>query len=130
MMNARFNPSMLLKGVALSLLLGSTQTLAASDCNQPETPSLPDGSEASMDDMLAGKQSFIDFQQANIAYRDCLDDAMSAMKEDIKSGKKKAEDLQDDYGQLTEAFNAAIAEEEKLAAGFNEELRAFKQANP
>lgn len=112
-----------------ALALGSSMAMA--DCVQPETPKLPDGASASMDEMIAGQQAVKIFQAANLEYMGCLEDEFTAARVEIEDGK--AEDpktLQAVYEQSIDAYNEAVSTEETVAGQFNTEIREFKAANP
>ncbi len=111
------------------LALGSSMAMA--ECVQPETPSLPDGASATMDEMIAGQQAVKTFQAANLEYMGCLEGKFTAAKTEIESGK--AEDpkaLQAAYEQSIDAYNAAVSTEEEVAGQFNTEIREYRAANP
>ncbi|MET0292859.1 MAG: hypothetical protein ABW136_10895 [Steroidobacteraceae bacterium] len=88
--------------IALALVF-STPALA--DCVEPRAPSaLPDGKSASKGDMLTTKKQVDQFKRDAEAYFECSKD------------NRRVEVLQQDL--------------EKLAKRFNDEVRAFKAANP
>ena len=62
-----------------TLMLGSATALAG-DCNKPASPELPDGANASMEEMLAGQQAVKAFQTENLEYMDCLENRLKAKK--------------------------------------------------
>jgi hypothetical protein len=112
-----------------ALALGSSMAMA--ECVQPETPSLPDGASATMDEMIAGQQAVKTFQAANLEYMGCLEGEFTSAKTAIEGGK--AEDpkaLQAAYEQSVDAYNEAVSTEEEVAGQFNTEIREFRAANP
>lgn len=117
-----------LKITVLSLALGSVGA-QAQDCTAPELPTIPDGSSASMDDMLAGQKAVKAFQAANLEYMNCLDPHISAAQ-----AKAQAEDATEDdmaaIKALEEQYNSAVSREEEVAGQFNTEIREYKAANP
>lgn len=115
-----------------TLALGSTVAMA--DCEKPDSPSLPDGATASMDDMLAGQKAVKTFQEANLEYMGCLEESFTAAKSRIESGEVRdnetAEELKSNYEKAVDDYNAAVSMEETVAGQFNTEIREFKAANP
>ncbi len=112
-----------------ALALGSSVAMA--DCVEPETPSLPDGASATMDDMVAGQQAVKTFQAENLEYMGCLEGEFTAAKKEIEGGE--AEDvkaLQSAYEKSVDAYNQAVSTEETVAGQFNTEIREFRAANP
>jgi len=87
---------------ALSLALSAP---VFADCVVPKAPaSIPEGKSASKDDMLAVKKQVDQFKRDAEAFFECSKD------------DRKSESLQQDL--------------EKVAKRFNDEVRAFKAANP
>jgi hypothetical protein len=81
----------------------------------PETPALPDGGTATMEEMVASQARVREFVAGGDAYMACLTKVI------------------DDTERSAEDRNAAIAEHnrmvaamEQAAAGFNEQIRKFK----
>ena len=114
-----------LKHLIATSLLVSAPTFAAT-CEMPEAPELPDGNEATMDEMISGQQAFKGFQSDAQAYRDCVDETMGEMKAAAEEGEETAVAK---YAAAVEAYNGSVAAEEKLAAEFNAAIRAYKAAN-
>lgn len=115
----------------LALVIGSANVMA-DDCNGPEAPSLPDGTTASMEDMLTGQKAVKAYQTANLDYMGCLEKVFTAAEaaalESDSEGEKEAS--QATYQEAVDAYNAAVSEEEEVAGQFNTEIRAYKEANP
>lgn len=87
----------------------------AADCDAPETPTLPDGGTATMDEMVAAQTQVREFVAGSEAYLSCLTKVI------------------DDTERSAADRNAAIAEHnrmvaamEQAAAAFNEQIRKFK----
>ena len=117
------------KSLLALLALGSSMAMA--ECVQPESPTLPDGSSATMDDMIAVQQAVKAFQAANLEYMGCLETQFTAAKKTIEEGKASdAEALKAAYEKDVEAYNEAVSAEEALAGQFNTEIREFRAANP
>lgn len=114
----------------LGLALASGQALA--ECTSPEAPTLPDGASASMEDMLAGQKAVKTFQEANVAYMQCLEEGFTAAEETAKNGTTDEEKAaaQAEYTKGVDAYNDAVSKEEEVAGQFNVEIREYKAANP
>lgn len=113
-------------------ILGMVFTSAASfadDCTVPNTPTLPDGAEATMEQMLVGQQAVKEYQAANTSYRACLDPQIAAA-ETAAAGDSPGPELVEALKVLTDSFNESVSKEEELATVFNAELREYKEANP
>ena len=85
------------------------------DCPPPSPPPIPDGSQATLDEMKAGQTRVREFVSSGDQYLACLDQ------------------VADDENRTVEDRNAAIVEHnrmvgvmEKTAADFNAQIRAFK----
>ncbi len=115
-----------LYSVALLAALAAGQAFGA--CTYPTAPdSLPDGSTATRDEMLAGKKKVQEFDQAITAYTSCLrleNDAALAKATDLTDDQKKEMQRMAD-----QKHNAAVEADEALAARFNEQLKAFNAKN-
>lgn len=101
------------------------------ECNTPETPSLPAGDSASMEQMIAGQTAVKTFQAANIEYMSCLEKAFTEAAAEAKdaTGDAKAA-AQAEYDTAEAAYNNAVSKEEEVAGQFNSAIRAYKAANP
>lgn len=115
----------------ICLMLG-VSTVWATDCSLPSMPELPNGKNADMQAMLAGKEAVTAFQAENSEYLGCLNEAIEASKTKLASGgdKPALKAIKAEYQALTDKYNAAVNAEETLANKFNDAIRAFKQANP
>lgn len=119
---------------ALSLCLGSILSVTANAedmCQKPDQPIMPDGSEATMEAMLAGQKAVKAFQESNMEYMQCLEARYSAAETDVKNATdENAQSLaKADYARSIDAYNAAVSVEEAVAEEFNVALRAYRAAN-
>lgn len=112
--------------VIVGLALGSAVSMA-DDCVAPDAPQIPEGEEATMDQMLATQKSIKAFQVANLDYMSCLEPMLSAAEAAAKEG---VEGSVENYQTLQETYNAAVSAEEEIAGKFNTEIRDYKAANP
>jgi hypothetical protein len=64
--------------LALSLLTLPVSAVVA--CDAPETPSVPDGAGASLEEMIAAQTAVKTFQASNAEYLTCVDEQMGDFK--------------------------------------------------
>jgi len=103
-----------------------TSLTAVAECTLPEQPTIPDGATSTMDEMVAGQKAVKAFQADAQAFRVCLDEEMDGLKSAATEGDKAAAEA---YAAKTDAYNASVAAEEKIANEFNAQIRAYKAAN-
>jgi hypothetical protein len=103
----------------------------AQDCVSPMAPDLPNGANASMEQMLAGQKAVKAFQAANLEYMSCLEGDLNAAEAAVKAATEEEKTAaQTAYDKAVEAYNAAVSREEEIAGQFNTEIREYKAANP
>jgi hypothetical protein len=100
------------------------------ECVAPDRPALPDGTSATMEQMLAGQKAVKAFQEANVAYMKCLEETFTAAEATVKAGGDGAAEAQKTYTDAVDAYNEAVSAEEAVAGQFNTEIREYKAANP
>ena len=118
----------LIKLALIGLTVGSTASIA-DECTSPSAPSLPDGTTATLEQMLEGQQAVKAYQAANTEYRTCLEPLVSAAEVAV-AGESPGPELQETLKKLNDDYNASVSDEEELAENFNIELREYKTANP
>ena len=121
-----------MKILAQAILVAAMGTAhVQADCEAPDEPKLPDGANASMQDMLDGQESVKTFQSANMDYLKCLEAAFADAEQTAKNAddKKEAAKAMATYAEAVDAYNAAVAREESVAGEFNTEIREYKAAN-
>lgn len=93
-------------------------------CDYPESPSVPNGSTASKDEMIAGQKDINGYIKELEAYQECIveeEEAAQAEMGDLEPDvKKQREEL------LTKKYNAAHDEMLTAAAEFNAELQEYQ----
>jgi hypothetical protein len=94
-------------------------------CDYPAPPkSLPDGSTAIKDEMLAGVKTISAYQEKMAVYLACIEAdqivATQALADDDEEGKKR------NQSNFDKKYNAAVDEQTKTVEKFNLEIRAFK----
>jgi len=110
-----------MKRFAVALAIMCCSLVAnAQTCEYPEGVKVPDGRTASKDEMVAGQQLVKSYMAAMQEYLDCLDAESNAGGKEPTDEERKI---------MVSRYNAAVDEMETLAAGFNEQVRAFKKAS-
>jgi hypothetical protein len=104
------------------LFLVSSLALA---CDYPERPSMPDGSTASKDELLAAKNSVQEFIAKVDAYLTCIEAAEAEAVAALDN--PSAEELQRRDDMLNMKFNAANEEKVLIGEQFNQQIRAYNQ---
>jgi hypothetical protein len=98
--------------------IASGCAFAAAACEPPAAVPMPDGATATRDQMLAAQAQVRAYQAAMNEFVACIDSDLEAQ------GEKAPDEFK------VSRHNAAVAEMEGVAAAFNEQLRAFRNANP
>lgn len=97
---------------------------AALACEYPERASIPNGNDATKEEMIAGQRSVKQYMADMEAYLACIqeedDQARAAIEDPDPIVEAQREEM------LVKKHNAAVEEMEKVAAEFNEEVRAYK----
>jgi hypothetical protein len=96
-------------------IFSATSAFAA--CDYPPEISVPDGSQATEDEMLAAQKAVKAYMAEMEAYLKCLDDE-SATLGDAETDEQRAMHVQ--------RHNAAIDAMENVANNFNDQIRAYK----
>ncbi|MEM7765475.1 MAG: hypothetical protein AAF290_15530 [Pseudomonadota bacterium] len=102
------------------LLLVSTAAQAA--CNYPSKVPVPNGSEASQEEMVAGQKAVKNYMNSMNEYLDCIEAEAKA----AASADEAPEITEQRNTLMTKRYNAAVTEMETLAADFNVQVRAYK----
>ena len=101
--------------------LASGYGMAAAACEAPSPVAMPDGATATRDQMLAAQQQVRAYQAAMNEFVACIDSELEG------EGEQAPEEFK---SLMVSRHNAAVTEMEGVAAAFNEQLRAFRAANP
>jgi hypothetical protein len=101
--------------------IASGYGFAAAACEPPSPVPMPDGTTATREQMLAS--------QAQVrAYQAAMNELLACIASELES---EGEQAPDEFKSLmVSRHNAAVAEMEGVAAAFNDQLRAFRAANP
>jgi hypothetical protein len=120
-----------MKLVLATALLATLITLPAmADCTYPKAPGkIPDGSTATLEEMVGVKKQVDQYNKDMEAYLSCIklehDDTIAKQGEAMTpEQKKQVED------HLVQKNDAAVDELKTVAEHFNEQVRAYKAKHP
>ena len=116
-----------LYSLAAAVALFSGPAYAA--CTYPKAPeSLPDGATATLEQMVAAQKAVKQFDQEITAYTSCIKLEHDATL--TKEGEKMTPEQKAEMSRVqVQKHNAAVEEDEALAARFNDQVKAFKAKN-
>lgn len=118
----------LLLALSLTAALFAGQAFAA--CTAPgNSVSIPNGSKASKDEMIAAQQAVKAYDAAVKSFIECLKKDQDA---EIVAGGEKMTDAQKAKvaGRYVDRQNIEVDKLQKVADKFNAELKAYKAKNP
>jgi len=93
----------------------------ASACETPAVVAIPDGKTATKEQMLAARDQVKAYMKSMDEFMACIDQEAAA----------KGEGAPPEYkDQMAARHNAAVSEEEAIAAAFNDQLHAYNAAHP
>jgi len=105
----------------LATILCGYGTMAFAACEAPAPVAIPDGATATREQMLAAQAEVRAYSAAMNEFIACIDSEGEAQGEQAPAEFKSL---------IIERHNAAVTELEGVAAAFNEQLKAFRAANP
>lgn len=108
--------------IAVNLLLAAPIAFA---CDYPHRASIVDGATATKDEMIASQRSVKEYMAAMDDYLTCLEAEEADAVANLDSPEPA--ELQQRENILAKKYNAAVEEMEIIAAGFNEQVRAYKE---
>lgn len=115
--------------LAAAIAIGFIGGPAYAACTYPTSPDkIPNGSSASMEDMLTAKKQVEQYNKEMEAYLSCIKleyDTQVTSSDGTLTAEQKAE-LEK---RQVQKHNAAIDELEGVATRFNEQVKAYKAAN-
>jgi hypothetical protein len=94
-------------------------------CDYPERPSIPGGSAASKDELIAAKDSVQDFMAKVDEYLNCIEGEEKAAVEEMDNPSEEILQRRDEM--LNKKFDAANDEKALIGEQFNQEIRAYNQ---
>jgi hypothetical protein len=101
--------------------IASGYAFVAAACENPAAVAMPDGKTSTMEQMLAAQAQVKAYQAAMNEFLACIDSELAA------EGEKAPEEFK---SLMVSRHNAAVSEMEGVAAAFNEQLKAYRAANP
>lgn len=101
--------------------LASLAVLPAVACEQPAIVAVPQGDTATYDELLAAQEDIRTYMAAMEEYLACINEEIEAAGEDAPAQFQSL---------MARRNNAAVDEMETVAAAFNEQIRAYREANP
>jgi hypothetical protein len=99
----------------------TTCATAAYACETPAMIPLPDGKTSTEQQLLAAQKEVKAYMAAMNEYLACVDGEAEAKGEDAPEQFK---------AMMVTRHNTAVTEMETVAAAFNDQVKAFKAANP
>jgi len=94
-------------------------------CDYPVRPSIPDGSAASKDELIAAKNSVQDFMAEVDEYLICIESEEKAAVEEMDNPSEEVLLRRDEM--VSKKFDAANEEKALLGEQFNQQIRAYNQ---
>lgn len=101
--------------------LASGFATASLACDYPALAVVPDGASSTIEQMVAAQEGVKTYMAAMDAYLSCVSAELEAAGDDAPEEFKTI---------MVSRHNAAVTEMEAIAASFNEQIAAFREANP
>ncbi len=102
-------------------ILASGLASASFACDYPALVAVPDGATVTIDEMVAAQANVKTYMETMDTYLNCVNQELEAAGDDAPDEFKAI---------MVSRHNAAVAEMEAIAASFNDQIAAFKKANP
>jgi len=90
-------------------------------CDNPTMVSVPDGATSTMDQLLEAQADVKAYMAAMEVYLACVNEELETAGEDAPAEFKAL---------MVTRHNSAVTEMETIAAAFNEQVQAYRAANP
>lgn len=100
---------------------GGVYGVTAAACENPPAVVIPDGQTSTMQQMLAAQAEVKAYQAAMNEFLACIDSELEA------EGELAPEEFK---SLMVSRHNVAVAEMEGVAAAFNDQIKAYRAANP
>lgn len=111
-----------MRGITRSCVaLVSVVALPAFACEQPAIVHVPQGDAATLEELLSAQEEVKTYMAAMEEYLACVNEEIEAAGEDAPAQFRAL---------MTRRNNTAVDEMETVAAAFNEQVRAYREANP
>lgn len=105
----------------VTVLVSSFSLSAFAGCDNPTMVEVPDGSTVSMEMLLEAQAGIKTYMAEMEVYLACLNEDIDAAGEDAADEFKSL---------MVTRHNSAVSEMETIAALFNEQVQAYRAANP
>lgn len=105
----------------LIFMVAGVAATASLACDYPPLVEVPDGQSSTMEELITAQGSVRTYIAGMEAYLECVNEELDAAGDDAPAEYKAI---------LFSRHNAAVAEMEAVAESFNEQVQAFKEANP
>lgn len=99
----------------------TTSLIQADTCTEPAAVALPDGATATTEQMVAGQKQVKQYVAAAEDFLTCLEQTEAEAGEALTEEQQQAN---------VARYNAVVDKMESTAQGFNEQIQAYKAANP
>jgi hypothetical protein len=96
-------------------------TASSLACDYPALITVPDGQSSTMEELITAQTAVRTYITGMEAYLECVNGELAAAGDDAPAEYKAI---------MFSRHNAAVAEMEAIAASFNEQVQAYKEANP
>ena len=106
--------------ILLVLLAGSSAGISLA-CDYPALITVPDGQSSTMEELITAQGGVRTYIAGMEAYLACVNDELDAAGDNAPAEYKAI---------MFSRHNAAVAEMEAVATAFNEQVQAYKEANP
>lgn len=103
------------------IALAGFAALPALACEQPDIVHVPQGSDSTLEELLAAQEEVKSYMAAMEEYLACINEEIEAAGNDATAQFQAL---------MARRNNTAVDEMETVAAAFNEEVRAYREANP
>lgn len=104
----------------ICLMLPGVQVYAQAACQAPVSPAIPSGRTSTEKEMRETMEAVKEFIAAGVAYRECLAQEFSGVKDDLPERAR---------AMLEEAHQNSLEMDELVADTFNTQLRIFRSLN-
>lgn len=102
-------------------MIASGYAFAGLACESPPAVAIPEGKTSTLEQMLAAQAEVKSYQAAMGEFLACIDAELAAQGEDAPEEFKSL---------MVSRHNSVVAEMEGVAASFNDQIKAYRAANP
>jgi hypothetical protein len=102
-------------------VLASGIATASLACDYPALVAVPDGANSTIEQMVAAQEGVKAYMESMDGYLNCVNGELEAAGDDAPEEFKTI---------MVSRHNAAVEEMEAVAASFNDQIAAFRDANP